>query len=134
MEIHILKRSVIHNVPNTFEYFESCYIFVFHQEIMSFKVTKTLGSKTSHQLQNSGMPTESIPETERLELPLCPCNDTLDQGGKRNALQTTANEYQKGKSVKRRLCRLLKLQNFLHDFAFESRTSFFVFPVLYLLN
>ncbi|XP_032927737.1 protein CFAP20DC-like [Catharus ustulatus] len=58
------------------------------------KVTKTLGSKTSRQLQNSGMPTESIPENERLELPLCPCNDTLDQGGKRNALQTTANEYQ----------------------------------------
>ncbi|XP_062356775.1 protein CFAP20DC isoform X2 [Cinclus cinclus] len=52
------------------------------------KVTKTLGSKTSCQLQNSGMP------TERLELPLWPCNDTLDQGGKKSALQITANEYQ----------------------------------------
>ncbi|XP_053845292.1 protein CFAP20DC isoform X1 [Vidua macroura] len=58
------------------------------------KVTKTLGSKTSCQLQNSGMPTETIPEIERLELPLWPCNDTLDQGGKRSTLQTTANEYQ----------------------------------------
>ncbi|XP_053809675.1 protein CFAP20DC isoform X3 [Vidua chalybeata] len=58
------------------------------------KVTKTLGSKTSCQLQNSGMPTETIPEIERLELPLWPCNDTLDQGGKRSTFQTTANEYQ----------------------------------------
>ncbi|XP_041281931.1 protein CFAP20DC [Onychostruthus taczanowskii] len=58
------------------------------------KVKKTLGSKTSCQLQNSGMPTETIPENERLELPLWPCNDTLDQGGKRSSLQTTANEYQ----------------------------------------
>ncbi|XP_077040702.1 protein CFAP20DC isoform X4 [Agelaius phoeniceus] len=58
------------------------------------KVTKTLGSKTSCQLQNSGMPTETIPENERLELPLWPCNDSLDQGGKRSTLQTIANEYQ----------------------------------------
>ncbi|KAM7040658.1 protein CFAP20DC isoform 2-T5 [Acridotheres tristis] len=58
------------------------------------KVTKILGNKTSCQLQNSGMPTESIPETERLELSACPCHDTLNQGGKGNALQTTANEYQ----------------------------------------
>ncbi|XP_056357747.1 protein CFAP20DC isoform X2 [Oenanthe melanoleuca] len=58
------------------------------------KVTKILGSKTSCKLQNSGMPTESIPETKKLELPLWPCNDTLDQGGKRNALPTTPNEYQ----------------------------------------
>ncbi|XP_066051696.1 protein CFAP20DC [Chamaea fasciata] len=58
------------------------------------KVTKTLGSKTSHQIQNSGMPTESIPDSERLELPVWPCNDTLDQGGKINTLQTTTNEYQ----------------------------------------
>ncbi|KAL9838485.1 protein CFAP20DC [Geothlypis trichas] len=58
------------------------------------KVTKTLGSKTSCRLQNSEMPTETIPADERLELPLWPCNDTLDQGGKRSALQTTANKYQ----------------------------------------
>ncbi|XP_064579927.1 protein CFAP20DC isoform X7 [Zonotrichia leucophrys gambelii] len=58
------------------------------------KVTKTLGSKTSCQLQNSGTPTETIPENERLESPLWPCNDTLDQGGKRSTLQTPANEYQ----------------------------------------
>ncbi|XP_064288960.1 protein CFAP20DC isoform X4 [Passer domesticus] len=58
------------------------------------KVKKTLGSKASCQLQNSGMPTETIPENERLELPLWPRNDTLDQGGKRSTLQTTANEYQ----------------------------------------
>ncbi|KAF2981088.1 hypothetical protein EK904_010389 [Melospiza melodia maxima] len=63
---------------------------------MSFKVTKTLGSKTSCQLQNSGTPTETIPENERLESPLWPCNDTLDQGGKRGTLQTPANEYQNG--------------------------------------
>lgn len=88
----------------TFEYFESCCIFVFHQEIMSFKVTKTLGSKTPHQLQNSGMPTESIPESERSELPVWPCNDTLDQGDKGNTLQITTNEYQNGKSIKQRAC------------------------------
>ncbi|TRZ21947.1 hypothetical protein HGM15179_005236, partial [Zosterops borbonicus] len=58
------------------------------------KVTKTLGSKTSCQIQNSGMPTESIPDSERLELPVWSCNDTLGQGGKRNTLQTTTNEYQ----------------------------------------
>ncbi|XP_068058208.1 protein CFAP20DC isoform X2 [Anomalospiza imberbis] len=58
------------------------------------KVTKTLGSTTSCQLQNSGMPADTIPEIERLVLPLWPCNDTLDQGGKRSTLQTTANEYQ----------------------------------------
>ncbi|XP_063267854.1 protein CFAP20DC isoform X2 [Prinia subflava] len=57
------------------------------------KVTKTLGSKTSCQLQNSGMPAESIPDIERLELPVWPCHDALDQGGKRNTPQTT-NEYQ----------------------------------------
>lgn len=79
---------------------------------MSFKVTKTLGSKTSCRLQNSEMPTETIPADERLELPLWPCNDTLDQGGKRSALQTTANKYQNGKSIKQRICRLLKLPIF----------------------
>ncbi|OWK63623.1 Uncharacterized protein C3orf67 [Lonchura striata] len=68
-------------------------------EIMSFKVTKTLGSKTSCQLQNSGMPTETIPEVERLELPLWPCNDTLDQGDKRSTLQITANEYQNAQNA-----------------------------------
>ncbi|RMB98953.1 hypothetical protein DUI87_24498 [Hirundo rustica rustica] len=63
------------------------------------KVTKTLGSKTSHQLQNSGMPTESVPDTERLELPVWPCNDTLDQGGKKDTLETTTNEFQYDKWV-----------------------------------
>ncbi|KAM4768848.1 protein CFAP20DC isoform 1-T5 [Cyanocitta cristata] len=61
---------------------------------VSGKVTKTLGNKTSCQLQNSGMPTESIPDTERLELSLRPSNDILDQGDKRNTLRTIANVYQ----------------------------------------
>ncbi|CAN8186318.1 unnamed protein product [Coccothraustes coccothraustes] len=75
------------------------------------KVTKTLGSKTSCQLQNSGMPTETIPENEKLELPLWPCNDTLDQGGKRSTLQTTANEYGNGKSIKQRIHPEIQTQN-----------------------
>lgn len=118
----------------TFEYFESCCIFVFHQEIMSFKVTKTLGSKTPCQLQNSGMPTESIPDTERLELSLSPCKDILDQGGKRNTLETAANKYKNGKSIKQRICRVLKLPDFSVFVPFESRTLFFVFLILYLPN
>lgn len=95
---------------------------------------KTLGSKTSCQLQNSGMPTESKLDIERLELSFKPSNDTLDQGDKRNTLQTTANVYQNGKSIKQRICRVLKLPKFLHDCAFESKTSFFVFLILYLPN
>ncbi|KAJ7399346.1 chromosome 14 C3orf67 [Pitangus sulphuratus] len=55
------------------------------------EVTKTSGSKSnrSSQLQNSGMPAESIHNIERLELMFSSCHDYLDQGGKRNAHQTT---------------------------------------------
>ncbi|XP_027738178.1 uncharacterized protein C3orf67 homolog isoform X2 [Empidonax traillii] len=61
------------------------------EKITSFKVTKTSGSKSNRscQLQNSGMPAESIHNIERLELMFSSCNDYLDQGGKINTHQTT---------------------------------------------
>ncbi|XP_050169121.1 protein CFAP20DC isoform X2 [Myiozetetes cayanensis] len=61
------------------------------EKITSFKVTKTSGSKSnrSSQLQNSGMPAESMHNIEKLELMFSSCNDYLDQGGKRNTHQTT---------------------------------------------
>ncbi|XP_051644811.1 protein CFAP20DC isoform X2 [Manacus candei] len=66
------------------------------EKIMSFKVTKTSGSKSNRscQLQNSGMPVESIQDIERLELSFSSCNDYLDQGGKRNTHQTTEDTCQ----------------------------------------
>ncbi|XP_039239527.1 protein CFAP20DC isoform X3 [Pipra filicauda] len=66
------------------------------EKIMSFKVTKTSGSKSNRscQLQNSGMPAESIQDIERLELSFSSCNDYLDQGGKRNTHQTTEDTCQ----------------------------------------
>ncbi|XP_027556730.1 uncharacterized protein C3orf67 homolog isoform X3 [Neopelma chrysocephalum] len=66
------------------------------EKIMSFKVTKTSGNKNNRscQLQNSGMPAESIQDIKRLELSLSSCNDYLDQGGKRNTHQTTEDTCQ----------------------------------------
>ncbi|XP_039239529.1 protein CFAP20DC isoform X5 [Pipra filicauda] len=60
------------------------------------EVTKTSGSKSNRscQLQNSGMPAESIQDIERLELSFSSCNDYLDQGGKRNTHQTTEDTCQ----------------------------------------
>ncbi|KFQ00362.1 Uncharacterized protein C3orf67, partial [Haliaeetus albicilla] len=58
---------------------------------VSREVTKAWGSKSnrSWRLQSSGKGTESVQDVERLELSFSPCNDSLDQGGKRNTPQTT---------------------------------------------
>ncbi|KAF1554647.1 hypothetical protein FQV19_0010437, partial [Eudyptula minor] len=79
---------------------------------VSGEVTKTWGSKSNRscRLQSSGKGTESVQVIERLELSFSPCNDSLDQGGKRNTLQTTKDVSQNGKSIKQRICRLASLQ------------------------
>ncbi|KAF1668792.1 hypothetical protein FQA23_0009160, partial [Aptenodytes patagonicus] len=79
---------------------------------VSGEVTKTWGSKSnrSRRLQSSGKGTESVQVIERLELSFSPCNDSLDQGGKRNTHQTTKDVSQNGKSIKQRICRLASRQ------------------------
>ncbi|KAF1557647.1 hypothetical protein FQV10_0012754, partial [Eudyptes schlegeli] len=79
---------------------------------VSGEVTKTWGSKSNRscRLQSSGKGTESVQVIERLELSFSPCNDSLDQGGKRNTHQTTKDVSQNGKSIKQRICRLASLQ------------------------
>ncbi|KAM7095323.1 protein CFAP20DC isoform 3-T4 [Ciconia maguari] len=74
------------------------------EKIMSFKVTKTWGSKSnrSYRLQSSGKGTESVQDIERLELSFSPCNDSLDQGGKRNAHQTTKGVCQNDPAIQTR--------------------------------
>ncbi|KFW68690.1 Uncharacterized protein C3orf67, partial [Pygoscelis adeliae] len=63
---------------------------------VSEEVTKTWGSKSNRscRLQSSGKGTESVQVIERLELSFSPCNDSLDQGGKRNTHQTTEDVSQ----------------------------------------
>uniref|UniRef100_A0A8C3CMP5 CFAP20 domain containing n=1 Tax=Cairina moschata TaxID=8855 RepID=A0A8C3CMP5_CAIMO len=63
---------------------------------VSGEVTKTVGSKSTRscQLQSSGKGTESLQDTERLELSFSPCNDSLDQGGKRNTHRTAKDVHQ----------------------------------------
>ncbi|KFU89151.1 Uncharacterized protein C3orf67, partial [Chaetura pelagica] len=59
---------------------------------VSGEVTKTQGSKNNNrpcQLLSSGKGTESVPDTEKLELSSSLCSDSSDQGGKRNTHQTT---------------------------------------------
>ncbi|KAF1405896.1 hypothetical protein FQV24_0012891, partial [Spheniscus mendiculus] len=79
---------------------------------VSGEVTKTWGSKSNRscRLQSSGKGTESVQVIKRLELSFSPCNDSLDQGGKRNTHQTTKDVSQNGKSIKQRICRLASLQ------------------------
>ncbi|XP_071612238.1 protein CFAP20DC isoform X1 [Heliangelus exortis] len=62
----------------------------------SGEVKKTWSSRSSRscQLQSSGKGIISVPDTERLELSLSPCNDSLDQGGKRNTCQATEDMCQ----------------------------------------
>ncbi|XP_075370351.1 protein CFAP20DC isoform X3 [Mycteria americana] len=74
------------------------------EKIMSFKVTKTWGSKSnrSYRLQSSGKGTESVQDTERSELSFSPCNDSLDQGGERNAHQTTKGVCQNDPAIQTR--------------------------------
>lgn len=91
----------------------------FAKKIMSLKVTKAWGSKSnrSWRLQSSGKGTESVQDVERLELSFSPCNDSLDQGDKRNTPQTTKDLCQNGKS--KRICRVHKPPKFLHDSDFS---------------
>ncbi|KFQ44258.1 Uncharacterized protein C3orf67, partial [Nestor notabilis] len=63
---------------------------------VSGEVTKTRSSKSnkSCRLQGKGKGAESIPDTERLELSFSPCNDSLDQEGRRNTHQTSKDVCQ----------------------------------------
>ncbi|XP_074008422.1 protein CFAP20DC isoform X1 [Numenius arquata] len=56
----------------------------------SGEVTKICSSKSTRscRLQSPGKRTESIQNIERLELSFSPCNDSSDQGGKRDTCQT----------------------------------------------
>ncbi|XP_009890836.1 PREDICTED: uncharacterized protein C3orf67 homolog [Charadrius vociferus] len=68
---------------------------------ISGEVTKTCSSKSnrSWRLQSSGKGTESIQDTERLELSFSPCNDSLDQGCKRNTHQTAEDLCQNDPAI-----------------------------------
>jgi len=79
-----------------------CVCKYFFFMMMSFKVTKSVGSKSnkSYQLQSSGKRTESLQNTESLELSFSPCNDSLGQGDKRNPHQAAKDIHQNGKSLK----------------------------------
>ncbi|XP_010571647.1 PREDICTED: uncharacterized protein C3orf67 homolog [Haliaeetus leucocephalus] len=68
---------------------------------VSREVTKAWGSKSnrSWRLQSSGKGTESVQDVERLELSFSPCNDSLDQGGKRNTPQTTKDLCQNDPAI-----------------------------------
>ncbi|XP_040449384.1 protein CFAP20DC isoform X1 [Falco naumanni] len=74
------------------------------EEIMSFKVTKTWGSRSSRscQLQSSGKGAECQQDIERLELSFTPCDDSLDQGCKRNTHQVTKDVCQNDRAVQTR--------------------------------
>ncbi|XP_067159521.1 protein CFAP20DC [Apteryx mantelli] len=62
---------------------------------VSGEVTKTMGSQTrSCRLQSLEKGTEVLQDAERSELSFSPCNESLDQGGKRNTHQTTKNVHQ----------------------------------------
>ncbi|KAM6386903.1 protein CFAP20DC isoform 2-T2 [Pluvialis apricaria] len=71
---------------------------------ISGEVTKTCGSKSNRscRLQSSGKGTESVQDTERLELSFSPCNDSLDQGGTRNTRQTAKDLCQNDPAVQTR--------------------------------
>ncbi|XP_009577209.1 PREDICTED: uncharacterized protein C3orf67 homolog, partial [Fulmarus glacialis] len=68
---------------------------------VSGEVTKTWGSKSNRscRLQSSEKGTESVQDIERLELSFSPCNDSLDQGGKRNTHQTTKDVCQNDPAI-----------------------------------
>ncbi|KAM6121147.1 protein CFAP20DC [Pterocles gutturalis] len=67
----------------------------------SGEVTKTWSSKRNRscRLQSSRTGTESIQDTERSELSLSPCNDSVDQGGKGNTQQTTKDVCQNDPAI-----------------------------------
>ncbi|XP_031411457.1 uncharacterized protein C3orf67 homolog isoform X3 [Meleagris gallopavo] len=68
---------------------------------VSGEVTKTVGSKSnrSYQLQSSGKRSESLQNTERLELSFSPCNDSLGQGDKRNTHQAAKDVHQNDSAI-----------------------------------
>ncbi|KFQ77305.1 Uncharacterized protein C3orf67, partial [Phaethon lepturus] len=88
---------------------------------VSGEVTKTSSSKSNRscQLQSSRKGTESVQDTERLELSFSACNDSLDQRVKRNTPQTTEdvcqNDFQlaspQGPLADKNRHRRLSLQN-----------------------
>ncbi|XP_021264712.1 uncharacterized protein C3orf67 homolog isoform X2 [Numida meleagris] len=63
---------------------------------VSGEVAKTVGSKSnrSYRHQSSGKRTESLQNTERWELSVSPCNDSLGQGDKRNTHQAAKDVHQ----------------------------------------
>ncbi|XP_010011182.1 PREDICTED: uncharacterized protein C3orf67 homolog [Nestor notabilis] len=71
---------------------------------VSGEVTKTRSSKSnkSCRLQGKGKGAESIPDTERLELSFSPCNDSLDQEGRRNTHQTSKDVCQHDPAIQTR--------------------------------
>ncbi|XP_004944691.2 protein CFAP20DC isoform X1 [Gallus gallus] len=68
---------------------------------VSGEVTKSVGSKSnkSYQLQSSGKRTESLQNTESLELSFSPCNDSLGQGDKRNPHQAAKDIHQNDSAI-----------------------------------
>ncbi|XP_051483629.1 protein CFAP20DC [Apus apus] len=68
---------------------------------VSGEVTKTQGSKSNRpcRLQSLGKGTESVPDIEKLELSSSLCNDSSDQGGKRNTHQTTEDLCQNDPAI-----------------------------------
>lgn len=83
-----------------------CVCQYFFLMMVSFKVTKTAGTKSnrSYQLQSSGKRSESLQNTERLEVSFSPCTDSLGQGDKRNTHQAAKDVHQNGKSLKGTIC------------------------------
>ncbi|XP_053932090.1 protein CFAP20DC isoform X1 [Cuculus canorus] len=66
---------------------------------VSGEVTKMRGSKSNRSWQSSGEGTESVQDIERLELSFSPWNDSLHQGDKRIAHQTTQDICQNDSAV-----------------------------------
>ncbi|XP_015730403.1 uncharacterized protein C3orf67 homolog isoform X2 [Coturnix japonica] len=68
---------------------------------ISGEVTRTAGSKSdrSYRLQSPEKRTESLQNTERLELSFSPCMDSLGQGDKRNTHQAAKDIHQNDSAV-----------------------------------
>ncbi|OXB66217.1 hypothetical protein ASZ78_000642 [Callipepla squamata] len=69
--------------------------------MVSFEVTKTVGSKSnrSYQVQSSGKRTESLQNTERLQLSFLPCSDSFGQGDKRSTHQAAKDVHQNDSAI-----------------------------------
>ncbi|XP_010158840.1 PREDICTED: uncharacterized protein C3orf67 homolog [Eurypyga helias] len=68
---------------------------------VSGEVTKTWSSRSNRscRLPSSGKETESVRDTERLELPFLPCNDSSEQGGQSNTHHTTEDVCQNDPTI-----------------------------------